>query len=300
MKLFKNKKGLDYMFLLVVAVLICLTALYLQLAKKLSDRECLGDKACTVGGKAIALLKAEQKAQEVLFYADYSGKYSAFKSVYELAERGGFGFRMQACGLHGRYAIWNYKDAPEKLCIPNVYDNLAKIMNDNLNSYVDTYFNYKDKLTNLPGNNYEFLIKEDGIAGIAIEDASIQIEIESPTGEIWYLIQIGKDVSGFTGRYYFKPSFRVDFRTGIRDYREIANVAKAIVGDCAGKGNNTDGCVKSKIVETASLSWQVKKDGDTYLFDIAQKTVKPVTFSTNPVIQMGIYVPNAEIPESSA
>ena len=142
-------------------------------------------------------------SQKDLFFIDQSAQYSAYQSIHDLAENGGFSLLGSQCGDYLGYALWN---TPTLQCFPDYETNFKAFLNANLNQY------FTDYSAVLPQNNYEFLLTPDSI--IATAQAPLEYTI---TG----------------GIYTIKPSFKFNMSYNINEYKKIIGDAKDLLEICS-------------------------------------------------------------------
>ena len=253
MKLLKNKKGFDWSFLIVGVVIFCLIFLYFQLDKKMDT---IGTP---IGQMQKDLIDKIQQSENLLFYVDQSGRTAACDTVYELGMNGGF----SGSGPCGKTAIlpvpgmlapvsFNYWAKEDDKCYENVnfYKQFNDLFKNSFNSYISRY-NFVKGNSYFSTDNHEFMIKKNKVVGSAIKN--INLEFVSTGGGIGI------------GKYSFKPSFALDFKTGVDDYFKLATAVDELV-DCSGLMQE---CVNN--LNTPGLKWNFQKIGlSTYVFTVEQ------------------------------
>jgi len=220
MRIFKNKKGLDYAIMLMLVALICVGFVFWQLNKK----EAVFER--DIGDMQIGLAITQQGADNLLLYLDQSAKYSAYEAADLLGQQGGYASPATSCGkrIDNKYTAWNTCQDAGNICFPNIFNNFKNILNNNLNNkYLSIYRSSIPGMT-FPKDNYLFTIHNQKVTGTAIQNIETNIIPYQPKGA-----QLS------AGRYSFKPSFSVDFPYDFNQYFELNKLANAIVSNCVGK-----------------------------------------------------------------
>ena len=284
MKFLKNKKGIDYAFLLAFVVFVCIIYLFVVLNGKLNEMH------WKIGEHEVALLNAYQKGEEQLLYVDNSARISAWQAVDSLAEVGGM--PDQDCGTVNRsigttvvqYTYWKSQNQ-DCLDKSNVYEEYSDVLNEKLNNYL--------KLRKMPQNNYEFTVLPEKVSGFAFRP--LEIPVKAPPEKIVYYFLIFKVYEDefekvlAIGKYYVHPSFTAHVKTRLQDYGVIkAEVIKLL--DCAKHNIIIDTCIGD--IEQGDLDWKIEKSlgTDIYYFDIAQSIENPYT-GKNPVVRFALNIP---------
>ncbi len=157
MKLINNKKGLDYAGYLVIITFISLTLLTLILYQKSGiSKQIIGEEAQTI-------LELRSESQKINLFIQQSAKYSALKAIERIR-------------------------ATNKSSETKYYEQYYTYLNSELNEYLKLF-----NSTELLQDNYDFLIINKTIKGIATQ----QIKLE-------------KEIKGQKIEYYFKPSFIIE------------------------------------------------------------------------------------------
>lgn len=142
-------------------VIITLILLVSMIIVVISKQNKFDDKS--IGEIQIETIKTYQNAEKTLFLIDQAAKYSAYKSIYELAENGGRHFLDSDCGDYLDYSIWYNRD---KECYPKnlgqdfklIYTkNIDKLLQriTTINSFVCVI--YENPLLKIVGVNREML-----------------------------------------------------------------------------------------------------------------------------------------------
>ena len=220
----KGKKGswiFDMFFIFVMLVVLgaALAAVYFKT-----------DISLKFGDLPKTIFNMYHSGEKILFYVDYSAKHSIYQSVYKLGQKGGF---YDGSENYLDYTLWQNNCFPNKNSLKN---NLGLYLNNYLDYYMSGYS--KDDIS-LPLNNYDFLIKDDKIIGIATKNIELDIkEKQEPTSN---------------GKYSIKPSFnqKLDFDI-FQDYEIISDKAKQLKGSCK-PAEDAEGCVsKNKNIFNAN------------------------------------------------
>lgn len=182
MKIIHNKRGFDYMVYLVIITFISLMLLIVILYQK------SGASKTIIGDESQAILELKSESQKINLFIEQSAKYSALKAIDKMAENN------------------NYLET-------NFYQRYYNILNTELNQYLILFNN-----TQLFEDNYEFLIINKTIKGIAIQN-----------------IKLEKDIKGQKIEYYFRPSFVVEIDPQIEKYYELQNIVQQISRSCSQK-----------------------------------------------------------------
>ena len=152
MNLIKSKKAVMFEGVMFFIILILLTTAFITLYKK-QDKFPEGYR---IGERQFGLINTYQEAERALFYIDQSAKYAAYKSIYDLGQKGGY--EIPDCGRYPGYNLWVGLDDESGLkeCYPEegIEKSFNSIFNKNLNTYLIKYPNVK-----IPRNNYDILLK---------------------------------------------------------------------------------------------------------------------------------------------
>lgn len=116
------------------------------------------------------ILETYHKGEKILFYVDYAAKNSIYQAAYDLGQKGGV--YEAGCGDYLGYNFWQDGCYPNKDSLKNGF---GLYLNDNLNNYL---LGYPEEDAIIPYDNYDFLIKDDRIVGIAIENIEFDIKRE--------------------------------------------------------------------------------------------------------------------------
>ncbi|MBW3001711.1 hypothetical protein KY338_00955 [Candidatus Woesearchaeota archaeon] len=254
MKLFKSKKGFDWAFLIVGVTILCLGFLYVQLDKKMDAFK------TPIGHMQLDIISKNQQSKNLLFYADQSGRLAACDTIYELGKKGGFSGSspcgstaiMPAIGTLEPVAFSYWAKGKDK-CYENVnfYKEFKNIFKDEFYLHLNRY-NFVMGNFYFVQDNHEFMITDKKIVGSAVKNIEMEF-VSAPTSGIGL------------GKYSFKPSFAVDFKTGLDDYFRIASAVDSLVS-CK---EPMQECINS--LDTPGLKWSFQKIGlTTYVFSVEQ------------------------------
>jgi len=254
MRLLKSKKGFDWSFLIVGVLILCLVFLYIQLDKKMEGFD------TPIGQMQMDLVDKTAQSENFLFYIDESSRIAACDTIYELGRKGGFS-DASPCGqtiplpVPGTLEIasFNYWAKEDDKCYENtnVYNEFKNLFKNSFYSHLNRY-NFAKGHAIFAQDNHEFMIKDNKIVGSAIKNA--EMEFVSTGGGIGI------------GKYSFKPSFAIDFKTGIDDYFKLSSAVDSLVS-C---DSLMQDCINS--LNTPGLTWTFQKSGlTTYVFAVEQE-----------------------------
>ena len=214
----KSKKGT---VLLWLAVFGLIAALGIFLAMTAVEKE----PGVYKGKQQLELLGVYNDAEKILFYVDQCAKYAVPNALEEISEKGGF-FEISPCGMYLGYQVWNEE------CMPDYEENVKSAIDKRLNPY----FAEKVYDITIPKDNYDYLILDNGIAGIAKED----LHFYTP----------------FPGRieYYVKPSFTVRVEHGIGEYNTLTFQVLALIERCK-DSENLGKCVEENKPDGWNLNY---------------------------------------------
>lgn len=136
-----SKKGaiLFSILLVVFMVFILLHAWSLLTSKyRIFDRN--------IGQRQYDLINIYQKAEKALFYVDQSAKYSAYLTILDLADKGGY-YDKTNCGVFKGASIWisaeeDTNELKVKECYPSdkqIIENFLKFFGEKLSLYLANY-----------------------------------------------------------------------------------------------------------------------------------------------------------------
>jgi len=165
----KNKKGA--LVLVPFLVFLFVVGLIYAWSTITSSQQSFNEK---IGEKQFQLINTYQDGENVLFYIDQSAKYSAYQSIYDLAQNGGYN-EEKICGDYLGYSLWMTKDKTIGECKPDIKDNFKSSFNENLNQFFENY----NKISNIiiPKNNYKNLILKEKLNIIGIAESYLVIPI---------------------------------------------------------------------------------------------------------------------------
>ena len=205
----KGKKGL----LLIYGVIIALIA---AVVYSFVDSAVTKGKFPVIGDSSLSLIYSSLEAEKALFYIDQSAQYSAYQSIYDLAEKGG----CYNGEVYLGYTLWDV-DAPNfaaSQCYPNAEaskNDFLNIFSDNLNTHLSKY-----EPAELPLNNYDIDFENNDLKALAKESLKIPI------------ISI-KEESETLGLYSIEPSFKASTDDyDFTDYDELRTRAETLVEIC--------------------------------------------------------------------
>ena len=176
----KGKKGgwyFEALFILIIVMIIGY-ALVVVYGKTNISRN--------FGDVPRSIMETYHEGEKILFYVDYAAKNSIYQAAYDLWQKGGF--YGPDCENYLGYALWN-DECP--LDSDSLKYNFSLYLNDALNSYL---VEYPDENVAISLNNYDFLIKDDLVVGIATENIEIDVrEVKVKWYEAIYDIPKGAD-----------------------------------------------------------------------------------------------------------
>jgi len=245
--------------------------------------------------KQAEILETYQQGEKILLYIDLSAKYSAYKTIHNLAKNGG-SFNDLGCGKYNDFLLWNSED---KECFPlkkSLYQTFSKDFNLNLDEYLKKYEEPRlllDKIMiqnqkqEIPLNNYDLLFKDKQLIGIATQNLAINKN---------------------NINYSIKPSFNISLDYDLfQDYEYLVEKAKEIIDSCSeepenlneGEGNKDikdndvsdsgeskipekdeneeiDSCIENLINGEEGFKWSVEKENNFFMFSVERNKVLPV------------------------
>ncbi|MBN1644739.1 hypothetical protein JW851_01695 [Candidatus Woesearchaeota archaeon] len=280
MRLFKNKKAMDYSAFLVIIVAIVVVFLVIQLYAKLDVFK------MRIGEQEVVLMNAYQEGDKLMLFVDQSAKYSVYKALGDIAFNAGFIFQNEPCGvigplplkdITGRYPFW-FKD--NKKCYQDIdfYQIFEHYLNFNLDFYFSKYPSY------IPRDNYEFVVSKNEILGIPVKPISLPLiapaDKKEHYGEVMSVVLKEFDAIGI-GIYVVRPSFRVDADALLDDFSSLPSKVDALL-ECV-HSSGIDECVKE--ISTQEVEWLFEKipDTETYVFDVKMNNLDN-PFDSDPVV----------------
>jgi len=241
--------------------------------------------------KQLEILETYQQGEKILLYIDLSAKYSAYKTIHNLAKNGG-SFDDLGCGKSSDLILWNSQD---KECFPtkkSLYRTFSKDFNLNLDEYLKKYEEPKlllDKIMiqnqkqEISLDNYDLLFKDKQMIGIATQNLAINKE---------------------NINYSIKPSFKINLDYDLfGDYDYLVEKAKEIIDVCSEKLENLneeensedtkdndigykdenanqeeiiDLCIGNLINDEERFKWSFKKENNFFMFSVERNKVFPV------------------------
>jgi len=125
-----------------------------------------------IGEKPLKIIHASLQFEKILHYIDKSAELSAYTSIYNLSNKGGF-VENEKCGKFLNYNLWNNEDRNLEDCFPDYENNFKSIFNNHLMHYLDNYPNYLILV------NYDYILSKNEklkIIGIADQDTDITVK----------------------------------------------------------------------------------------------------------------------------
>ena len=133
-----------------------------------------------IGQNQLAILKTSAKAEKALLYIDQAAKIAVVNTLFRIADMGG-AFSLDEdsaeCGIYYNYYFWqSITDGTMIKCYPEDFEMLAEdFMKSDLDSLISAYTG--DELAEFEPN-YDIIIKESSIKGIAINPLLLNIVVE--------------------------------------------------------------------------------------------------------------------------
>ena len=277
--LIKNKKAIDYSFLLVIVVIIVLVSLFVAIYT-ISDRHDF-----KLGETQAALLNSFYSSESMLLFVDQAAKYSTYNALSELENVD------NGCGKLNNINLFNKKENPFNVCFFDAQLIFKDLLNKNLNNYFSQYSKYK-----VPQDNYEFLLLNNSLKAIALEPVYVGVFMPKRKTELRFLgIKFKEfDFEPYQfGRYFVKPSFSLDINHDIFFYDLLQQRLNQTVNNCASKFNQTD--VDKKIFcisdQLSNIDFNIQTDdNETFIFEFLQNITNP--FETKDLnIKIAAYIP---------
>ena len=261
------------MILFPVALFIMVALIFFYVNYNTKDKF----QPINVGYAQMSILETYQQAEKALLYIDLSAKYSAYKTIHDLARNGG-SFNDLECGKNNGFTLWNSQD---KECFQEnkaIYSEFTTYFNLNLNKYLEKYKESdENEELKIPIDNYNFLFKDKQMIGIATQN----LVINKPNIN-----------------YSIKPSFKVNLDYDLfQDYEYLVEKAKEIIEKCSKNKEPEESisdCVDSLIKEfnpkveteeqkdfnvdkeTKNFKWSYEKDGDIFMFSVEKNKKFPM------------------------
>lgn len=183
-RLMKNKKGMLMLTLAALGIAIGLVLFLLYSAEQSTNRE-----QSFIGENALAILKADQKAQLVLGYLDMAALFATREGIFQLADRGGI-VTETACGVYAGYSVWQAPIGDDNVIQRCVGQRFDEPLSQLISGIIDIYArglrvsNQRNHETyQLPLNNYQISLRQDGdtldVIGNARDDLYFQVRRDS-------------------------------------------------------------------------------------------------------------------------
>ncbi len=215
----RSKKGIDYMVLMVPAMILVLSLLTYHLLYKVEKVE------LNIGEYTISILDVHDQVSKDLLFLDIAAQKAAKSALYRLAQNGGL-FE-KSCDTEEGVRLWNDPKNPEQMCVPSIQDNYQKYLNKELNKFLAT-----KKIE----TNYEYFINENSIHGIALDDwkYNIFLPISRVTARFAGITVFDEKVgTPKFGEYIIKPSFKVEFINTIKSLDLLRNDVERMIELCS-------------------------------------------------------------------
>jgi hypothetical protein len=281
MRMLRSKKGLEYVFVLVLVAFIVNLALFLQVSRIASSIP------AAIGEHQVALLNAYQSGENFLLYVDQSAKMSSYWALDAVAKKGGV--LGSACGVvkeqNNDISAWSAsgKNIDECLKFVQPYDSFSAEFNKRMNAFLSQYTG-----VSIPQDNYELFVQKDSVTGTAIKQASLWIQ---PPPGISQATLLGIGIPFTTtalpkapiGQYSFKPSFTVPVSSGLDAYAGLKKDVEVFYS-CT-NAYSVDECLKP-----VSFTYTRSTADKAYLICTAKNPAKN-PYGTMSDIVFALYVP---------
>lgn len=164
-----NKKGA--LILVPFMVFLFVVGLVIAWSMITSSQQSFNEK---IGERQSKLINTYQQAEKALLYIDQSAKYSAYQSIYDLAQNGGFS-KEKKCGDYLNYSFWRTDSKEIDECTPDFKENFKLTFNDNLNQHFEKY--NKNSNIIIPKDNYNNLVVKGKLTILGIADSDLTLPI---------------------------------------------------------------------------------------------------------------------------
>lgn len=290
----KTKKAMILSVGLFLITLFAVSSALFFVSYKYLDKE-------PIGKKAFNIIKVYGEGEKYLFYIDQSAKLSASKTIFELANNGGF-YLGQDCGAYNDYAIWYHPDKKE--CFPDYKNEFSKSFNQGMDNYLALF-----RPNSLVFNAH---ISGKLIASSTIPraDYSLFFDRQNLIGTSGKNIQIGFYEEGSereSGAYSINPSFNVMIGYDLNEYEKLSKKANDIIEACnSEETDKLDTCVNSYIKSAEGYeNWNFFRDKpderyigfsveSAYSLMYYNQSSKKIEYK-KPIYKFALYIPKAEI-----
>lgn len=241
-----NRRGVDFMVLLLVAIIICLIALYIELQKKVElDR-------VVIGQHQSAVLNSFADRRKVDLFVEGAAEFSLRVAFSRVQARNGF--EGAPCGgvwssdrvLDGELAplgrdcaVVNTPEKPKEVCVPELTSFLRRVFNEEMNKYAELYA--QRGVVSLPKDNYEVFAGDEFLA---VARSPVVIDVKK--------LQSGMPI----GQVGWRPSVALPQSNVLQPFKDAFEVLSRVAVECHGVPAPA-ACVRGKVPS----GWQVRGSG---------------------------------------
>jgi len=205
-----NKKAVIYYeVIMLFTVLIALPVLVWRLEKVTAMKEVF------LGEGQIAILDLPYEKENIIHFVQTAAELEMPDILKEVAAENGYsteppgGLYIDVC------PIINTGVELKKVNRPDVLEALTNAFNAHIDKYISDY-NAQPDVAKIQLNNYELFIKDDDINAIALMPVAQTVKTDRGTITAW-----------------FAPSFTINYKHGLQEYKKIFDVLGTIAENCA-------------------------------------------------------------------
>ncbi|MBW2969071.1 hypothetical protein KY314_03060 [Candidatus Woesearchaeota archaeon] len=262
MRLFKNKKGLDYSAWMIIVVFIVIIYLFVVIYSKLDVFD------VSIGDQEACLMNSYYEGDKILLFVDQSAKFSVYRALGEWGKNGASlpdkfpFFKLSNTPYWFKDNIKYYKDA-------NFYESFEFYFKNNLKKYLEKYPDYFLDI------DYEIAVTDDKILGVPLKPVLLPVVL-SPEKKEKYGELISEFMQKFgvfgTGIYALRPSFSLDINTHISDVELVAKKIDIVI-ECM-KSSDVSECIEP-FQSKDGLFWNyfTYNNENTVVFDVILENI---------------------------
>jgi len=241
-----------------------------------------------IGGSIQGVIEAYDEGKQVEFFVQDSARIAAERAMKTLLTNGGL-IDINACGVFGDYVKWN---EPHQECSENVYEAYSYYLNVQHNNNLNAFNKWSSIM--IPLDNIDFYIDNQRIAGVSSNPVRIPISTEADIIEtelLGIIIDEQAGVRANVGQYYVKPSFSLEYKSGLDLFGKISTLLTAVTDQCKYlPAQNQTACIQHLVTVSGLPITFTAEPNNYYYFTIQNSAEKPKHVTYTP-IRIAYYVP---------
>lgn len=227
MKLFKSKKGIDFMVVLLLAVFIGGVTMYLSVSQKVDDMQ------REIGETQIPLIKLNGDVEAYKVFVEHASRFALTQIKADVALPANQGLPGTACGR------LNERGRPKVLRSPNIHGAIESSFNAKMNPYLSVYARRSG--WNIPQDAFKVFVKQGKFVAIASKPTRINFGDDS--------VHVAS----------YRPAAEIEVGHGFERYKDVILTLQGFADQCA-YDDDPSACIHH------SRDWSSDNDGDVFQF----------------------------------